>query len=160
MLDSAEDVVTTRRMAWLSGLALALASAGGLAACSKPTTPSSDLSKDLDAAASASTLTLAPTAGRRDVISAVEQSPDTRRAPAPARTQVVHRPSPIAPQLSQVAAQPLAPATAVAAVPLTAAPIVDQPTASRRPTPAQQGHQGRYKTEAEVFRDAPFPITP
>ncbi len=151
----------TRRMVWLSGLTV-VAAAGGMAACSKPATPSSDLSRDLDAASSASTLTLAPTSGRRDVISAVEQSPDARRAPAPARTQVVRRPSPVAPPPAQVATQAVTPppATVVAAVPTTTSPVIDQATPSRRPTPVQQGHQGRYKTEAEVFRDAPFPITP
>lgn len=150
----------TRRMAWISGLTLA--AAGAMAACSKPATPSSDLSRDLDAASSASTLTLAPTTGRRDVVSAVEQSPTARRAPTPSRIQLVSHASPVAPPPAQVATQAVAPppATVVAAVPAATMPVIDQATPSRRPTPMQQGHQGRYKTEAEVFRNAPFPITP
>lgn len=141
----------TRRMAWLSGLALA--AAGGMAACSKPATPSSDLSRDLDAASSASTLTLAPTSGRRDVISAVEQSPNMRRAAAPSRIQLVRHVTTIAPPPAQVATQAVAP-------PPATTPAIDQTSQSRRPMPVQQAHQGRYKTEAEVFRNAPFPITP
>ncbi len=150
----------TRRMAWLSGLTVA--AVGGIAACSKPATPSSDLSRDLDAASSASTLTLAPTSGRRDVISAVEQSPNARRAPAPSRIQLVRHVTAVAPPPAQVAtpAAPPPPATVVAAVPAATMPATDQASQSRRPTPVQQAHQGRYKTEAEVFRDAPFPITP
>ncbi|MEO6865779.1 MAG: hypothetical protein ABI229_10035 [Gemmatimonadaceae bacterium] len=154
----------TRRMAWLSGLALA--AAGGMAACSKPATPSSDLSRDLDAASSASTLTLAPTSGRRDVISAVEQSPNMRRAAAPSRIQLVRHVTTIAPPPAQVATQAVAPppATVVATVPAATmpatTPAIDQTSQSRRPMPVQQAHQGRYKTEAEVFRNAPFPITP
>jgi hypothetical protein len=149
-----------RRMAWLSGLTLA--AAGGISACSKPATPSGDLSRDLDAASSASTLTLAPTSGRRDVISAVEQSPQARRAPAPTQKQLVRRSSPVAPPAVQVATQPQPSAAAptVAAVPTESAPVIGQTAQSRRPMPVQQAHQGRYKTEAEVFRNAPFPITP
>lgn len=152
---------TMRRMAWVSGLALA--AVGGMAACNKPAAPSSDLTRDLDAASSAPSLTLAPTAGRRDVISAVEQSPEARRAPAPSRTRSVPRQSPVTPP-AQVATQAPAPAptTAVASVPTpaTTTPTVGQTTQSRRPMPVQQAQQGRYKTEAEVFRNAPFPITP
>ncbi|HEY5087856.1 MAG TPA: hypothetical protein VII66_10905 [Gemmatimonadaceae bacterium] len=150
--------MTKRRKTWLSGLTLA--AAVGMAACSKPATPSADLSRDLDAASSASSLTLAPTAGRRDVVSAVEQSPEVRRAPAPARA--AERPSPAPQPAVAVTPQPVTPPpTAVVAVaPATAAPAIGQATASRRPMPMQQAPRGGYKTEAEVFRNAPFPITP
>ena len=152
--------MTKRRLAWLSGLTLA--AAGGMVACNRPATPSTDLSKDLDAASSASTLTLAPAAGRRDIISAVERVPQARRAAAPARMQPVERPSPAPQPVVAIAPQPVTPIAAgtVAEVPLAAGPSVGQATQSRRPTPVQQGHQGRYKTEAEVFRNAPFPILP
>jgi hypothetical protein len=153
-------VITTRRMAWISGLAIA--AAGGMAACSKPAAPSGDLARDLDAAASAPALTLAPTSGRRDVISAVEQSPDARRAPAPARKQTIARPARYTPPARVAAPTPTPPPTAaVATVPApVTTPATEEAAQSRRPVPVQQAHQGRYKTEAEVFRDAPFPITP
>lgn len=153
----------TRRMSWRSGFAgLTLAVAGGVVACSKPAAPSADLSRDLDAAssASASALTLAPTTGRRDVISAVEQSPEARRAEAPARAQLVAHRTPIVPPPAAAVPQPVTPATAVATVPAAAAPVTAEVTPARRPMPVQQTQSGRYKTEAEVFRNAPFPINP
>ncbi len=132
-------------------------------ACSKPTTPSADLARDIEAASSAPTLTLAPIAGRRDVVSAVELSPQARRAPAPSRQQPAPRASRAAYPLATVATPTVnvtPPATVVAAVPEIPAPANDNAAQSRRPVPVQAAHQGRYKTEAEVFRDAPFPITP
>jgi hypothetical protein len=99
------------------------------------------------------------------VISAVEQSPNARRAPAPARRQTIARPARYTPP-APVAAQtpPPAPTAAVATVATVPAPApapATQPAAQApRPVPVQQAHQGRYKTEAEVFRDAPFPIMP
>jgi hypothetical protein len=144
---------------------MTLATAAGVAACSGPAKPSSDLAKDLDAASSASPLALAPTTGKRDVISAVERSPDARRAPAPAHAELVkyEPPLPPPPAPAPVAAAPavITPATAVAAAPAAAspAPAPVPITQSRRPM-QQQTQPGRYKTEAEVFRNAPFPIMP
>ena len=154
--------MTKRGVARLAGITLA--TAAGLAACSGPAKPSSELSKDLDAASSASALTLAPTTGRRDVVSAVERSPDARRAAAPSRIQLAaHRVTPAAPDPVEAAPAPaaIAPATTVAAVPaaVSPAPATVPATMSRRPM-QQQTQPGRYKTEAEVFRNAPFPITP
>lgn len=158
--------MTKRRISWVSGLTLA--AAAGIVACNKPAVPSTDLTRDLEAASStssASALTLAPTSGSRETISAVEQAPEARHAPAPARAQPVQRRAAPPARIAQVVPQSVIPATqspaaTVAQVPAAANPAVNQATPSRRPTPIQQGHQGRYKTEAEIFRDAPFPITP
>ena len=159
--------MTRRRISWLSGLTLA--AAAGIVACNKPATPSTDLSRDLEAASSASpatTLTLAPTSGSRETVSSVEQAPEVHHAPAPARAQPVQRQATPPVQTARVIQPPVtapvtqSPTATVAQVPAAANPAVNQATPSRRPTPVQQGHQGRYKTEAEVFRDAPFPITP
>ncbi len=150
----------TRRLACVTGMAMA--TAGAMVACNKPATASGDLSRDLDAASSAPALTLAPTSGNRDVVSAVERVPDARRAPAPSRRQPVPRVSQVAPPPAQVATRAVTPppASTVAATSEIQAPANDNAAQSRRPMPVQQQHQGRYKTEAEVFRDAPFPITP
>jgi len=134
-----------------------------VAACNAPAKPSSDLSRDLDAASStSSSLTLAPTSGSRDVVSAVERAPDAHRAPAPAQKQVAeHRaPPPAVVQPVAVAPQPVTPPQAVAAAPTTVTPTPATGEATRRPTPVQQAPRGGYKTEAEVFRNAPFPIQP
>lgn len=154
--------MTKRGVARLAGITLA--TAAGLAACSGPAKPSSELSKDLDAASSASTLTLAPTTGRRDVVSAVERSPDARRAPAPSRVQLIsHKITRATPDPVEATPAPaaIAPATTVAAAPaaVSPTPATAPATMSRRPT-QQETQPGRYKTEAEVFRNAPFPINP
>ena len=160
-----------RRMAVLTGLTLA--AAGGLAACNRPATPSAELSQELDAAASAPSLALAPTSGSRDVISAVEQAPNARRAVAPSRTQPVMQRFASARQTAPVATQqavptPVAsaqasaptPVAVIAQAPAAQASVVPEASPSPRPVPMQQAHRGPYKTEAEVFRNAPFPITP
>jgi hypothetical protein len=156
-----EDAVKTKRSAWISGLTLAAVT--GVAACNAPAKPSSDLSRDLDAASStSSSLTLAPTSGSRDVVSAVERAPDAQPAPAPAQKQVAQRRTPPPARLQPVAAapQPATPTQAVVAAPPAVTPAPATPEATRRPTPVQQAPRGGYKTEAEVFRDAPFPIQP
>ena len=161
MDDPVEDAVKTRRSAWLSGFTLAAVTA--VAACNAPAKPSADLSRDLDAASSTSSaLTLAPTSGSRDVVSAVERAPDAPRAPAPAQKQVAMRrtPPPAVVQPVVAAPQTVTPAQTVAAAPTTVAPAPATGEATRRPTPVQQAPRGGYKTEAEVFRDAPFPIQP
>ena len=150
----------TRRSVWLSGLTLVAVT--GVAACNAPAKPSSDLSRDLDAASStSSSLTLAPTSGSRDVVSAVERAPDAQRAPAPAQKQVAeHRAPPAVVQPVAAAQQPVTPPQAVAAAPTTVTPTPATGEATRRPMPVQQAPRGGYKTEAEVFRNAPFPIQP
>lgn len=152
---------------WISGVAvLSLAVAGGMVACSKPSGPSADLAQDLQAASSnsGSALTLAPTSsGRRDVISAVEQSPEARRTTAASRVQLVSRQAPLPPPpaaVPQPVTPPVAPTTAVATVPSAITPGAAQPSTSKRPTQMRPAQTGRYKTEAEVFRNAPFPINP
>lgn len=156
--------MTNRHGAWLSGLTGITLAAGAMVACSKPATPSADLTRDLDAASSPSALTLAPTSGRRDVVSSVEQSPEARRAEAAAKTQprlqLVAQRTPIVAPPAAVIPQVVTPTTAVATVPTAAVPTTAQVTPSKRPTQMQPAHTGRYKTEAEVFRDAPFPINP
>ena len=150
----------TRRSVWLSGLTLVAVT--GVAACNAPAKPSSDLTRDLDAASStSSSLTLAPTSGSRDVVSAVERAPDAQRAPAPAQKQVAeHRAPPAVVEPVAAAPQPVTPPQAVAAAPTTVTPTPATGEATRRPTPVQQAPRGGYKTEAEVFRNAPFPIQP
>ncbi|MEO7103150.1 MAG: hypothetical protein ABI311_07145 [Gemmatimonadaceae bacterium] len=154
-------------MTWLSGVAgLSLAVAGGMVACSKPAGPSADLAQDLQAASSnsGSALTLAPnSSGRRDVISSVEQSPEARRAEAASRVQLVSHETLLPPppaEVPQAVTQPVAPTAVVATVPSAASPAAALPSTSKRPTQMQPAQTGRYKTEAEVFRNAPFPINP
>jgi hypothetical protein len=154
-----------QRIAWISGLAGATLVAGGMVACSKPAAPSADLARDLDAAASnsESSLTLAPTSGRRDVISSVEQAPEARRTPTPPRAQLVsHRTTIVPPPAVTIpqAAAVTPPTTTVATVPAAVQPATVQPSPGKRPMQMQPAQTGRYKTEAEVFRNAPFPINP
>ena len=149
----------TRRSAWLSGLTLVAVT--GVAACNAPAKPSSDLSRDLDAASStSSSLTLAPTSGSRETVSAVERAPDAQRPPAQ-KLVVEHRsPPPAVVQPAAAAPHSATPTQSVAATPATVTPEPATGEATRRPTPVQQAPRGGYKTEAEVFRDAPFPIQP
>ncbi len=145
-----------RRSAWLTGLTVAAVT--GVAACNAPATPSSDLNRDLDAASStSSSLTLAPTSGRQDIVSAVERVPEARRTPAPSQQQVVaHNAPPPVVTAPQIAAPP----QAVAVAPAIVTPPPSAASPSPRPTPVQQAPRGGYKTEAEVVRNAPFPIQP
>lgn len=166
--------MTSKRTSWISAVSGVFLLTGTVTACSKTAEPSGDLARDLNAAASnagsapAPAITLAPTSGSRDVVSAIEQSPDARRANAspkaksePQRPEV--SPPPAAKEPVPITA---APTTAVAAAPPAtsppspASPTSAQPSPSRRPTQMQPAQTGRYKTEAEVIRDAPFPIKP
>ena len=157
-----------KRTSWISGLAGVFLLTGTMTACSKTAEPSGDLARDLNAAASnagsasSSALTLAPTAGSRDVVSAIERSPDARRAATTPKAKfAVQRPE-VAPPPAAKEPQPItaAPTTAVAAAPPATAPTAAEAAPSRRPTQMQPAQTGRYKTEAEVIRDAPFPIKP
>ncbi|MEO7104488.1 MAG: AfsR family transcriptional regulator, partial [Gemmatimonadaceae bacterium] len=64
----------------------------------------------------------------------------------------------------QAVTEPVAPTAVVATVPSAASPAASPaaalPSTSKRPTQMQPAQTGRYKTEAEVFRNAPFPINP
>jgi hypothetical protein len=145
----------------------ALALAVGAAACNRGPAAqgtSSDLARDLQAAGAGDTssLAMAPQARGTDVISAVEQSPEARRAlrPSAPAPRVVHRAQHhvTAPVIETHATR-----TAAVAAPAPAPTTVDAPlpqSTQARPQPAQEQRHGRYKTEAEVFRDAPFPILP
>lgn len=166
-------LATERKMAGLGKLGAAFGVMVLAAACGRSSTPptGSDLASDLAAASDTSSLTLAPVAGRTDVISSVEQAPEARRAPRPASSAptIVHRVqhhtvAPVAApvrttQAPVAAATPSPVAEAPQAQQTQQAPAVDAPV-SPRPQPVQQEHHGRWKTEAEVIRDAPFPITP
>jgi hypothetical protein len=90
----------------------------------------------------------------------MEQSPEARHAVAPATKQPIARQPQIVPPPVEVAPQAVTPSVAVAAVPTATTPATINASQSPRPTPAQPAHKGRYKTEAEVIRGAPFPINP
>lgn len=157
-----------------TGAVLGVAALAALAACGSSSAPQqgSNLASDLAAAGApdTSSLTLAPVSGRTDVISAVERAPQARRAPRAASSAPTivhgvphHVPAPVAAPV-RAAPVPVAAATpaAVAEAPQTqqSAPATAVPTAPR-PHPVQQEQRhGRWRTEAEVIRDAPFPITP
>lgn len=141
------------------------------AACSKPATPDSGLSRDLQLAGSAD-LALSPNNGRTEVVSAVERAPEAKPAPRPASPtpQAVRRPQHHPAAVASPV--PAAPApVAVAAVPAASPPPVPEPNpavnqypASPRPTPVQQPRQhappGGWRTIGDVIRNAPFPINP
>lgn len=131
-----------------------------LGACAK-SSGADPLSRELDAASNASpSIQLAPTGGRTDVVSVVERSPETRPAPRPTNRQP--RPTPRrspAPAVMVASAPPAVVAPEPRPVQATAAPVPSSD--ARRPQPqAQAEHHGRYSTEAEVIRNAPFPILP
>jgi len=155
-------------------VAVGAAALVAVGACGSSSTPTqqSDLAKDLAAAGATDTssLSLAPMAGRTDVISSVEQSPEARRAPRTASRAptIVHRvqhhvTAPVAAPVRSTPAPVAAPAPPPVATaphtepsPSTTEPVMQRP----QPMPQEQPHHGRWKTEAEVIRDAPFPITP
>jgi hypothetical protein len=153
----------TRWKVGSAGLALS-AALGGLVACGNSSSPQAngDLARDLAAVSDTSSLALAPAASGTQVISAVEEAPQARRAPRAASQAptVVHR----------VQHHVTAPVAAPVQAPVAQAPVVAQapqpdpaPVQSPAPRPhpvQQQEHHGRYRTEAEVIRDAPFPIMP
>lgn len=138
--------------------------------------PPADLASDL-ARVDASGLSLAPQAApAAGVVSAIERVPEGRTAEQPSEprqrvarrapravTQVAMRRAP-APQPTPVAVAPEpAPAPEPAAVPEPAPAPEPVITAARRPVqqqPTQQPPPGGWRTEAEIFGNAPFPITP
>lgn len=164
MRQTTKGQTSTRR---IGAVIAALALTVGAAACNRgsaPETASSDLTRDLQAAGAGDTsaLALAPQAHGTDVISSVEQSPEARRAPRPSSPalRVVHRAQH---HVTAPVIETHATTTAAVAAPAPAPATVDAPlpqSAQPRPQPAQEQRHGRYKTEAEVFRDAPFPILP
>jgi hypothetical protein len=157
-----------KQRAGLTVAALALVAA---AACSKESQPvDSSLKADL-AAVSGSSLELAPTTAKAQVVvSSIEEGPQS--APAPASHAPVAKPAPRAPKA--VAPRPArqrtptstpTPKQAVADIapqpePVEQAPAptqVEQPAPAPIQRPTQQQRQpGTYKTEAEVFRQMPW----
>lgn len=164
-------VATQRIVGKLGRVSAAVGVAVVIAACGSSSTPKQggDLASDLAAAADTSSLTLAPVAGRTDVISSVEQTPEARRAPrAASRAPIIVRRAQqrtAAPVPTPVRATP-APIVAPTPAPVAEAPRTQPaPTATApampRPQPVQQQPPpGGWRTEAQVIRDAPFPITP
>ena len=137
------------------------------AACSPAASPDEALLRDLEQAQSAG-IELAPRASGTRVVSAIESPPNratskaspstTMRTPTPQRAPAAKEPAP-EPALAQ-APQPSPepdPAPSEQAISDSPAPraTIDNPTIGRQPA-----RQGRYKTTAEVIRDAPFPINP
>ncbi|MGI8546510.1 MAG: hypothetical protein ACR2M1_04130 [Gemmatimonadaceae bacterium] len=154
------------------GLTAAIVTLLGAAACSNASAADKDLSRDLDLAAAApatsSGLSLAPSAGRTEVVSTVERAPEAKAAPrpsAPQRAVVHHSPR----QATLAATAPVAAPVAVVRAPEPVAapdpaPIAAaEPAPQPRPTPAptrQQEPRGGWRGVGEVIRNAPFPINP
>lgn len=147
----------------------------GVAACNSASAADKSLSHDLDLAASSTAsaptgLSLAPSAGRIDVVSNVERTPEAAPAPKPSAPQrsVVHHSvhrsalaasAPVS--ATPVAAAPIAaPAPAPLPVAVAPAPTPDA-TPAPRPTPTRQAEpRGGYRSVSDVIRNAPFPINP
>lgn len=157
------------------GLTAALVALIGIGACSDASAADKDLNHDLELATSSTTspdLSLAPSAGRTEVVSTVERVPGARPAPQPAQQRSVVHHSPR--QSSLAAAAPVTAAPMTKAAPVTPTPTPEpaavvtrspapavEPTPAPRPTPNRQAEpRGGWKSEGEVFRNAPFPITP
>jgi hypothetical protein len=149
------------KRAGLTAATLALVAA---AACSNKAQPiDSSLKADLDAVAGSS-LELAPTGAKAQVVvSSIEQGPQA--SPAAASRAPVAKPAPRAPKkaAARTVRQP-APAPARQTVadvapepqPVQQAPAtIEQPAPVQRPT-APQRQSGTYKTEAEIFRQMPW----
>lgn len=111
-----------------------------------------DVQRDLQAASAAS-IELAPSGSGTSVVSAVEQGRSARSATRAPRTQRIAAPAETSPTPT-IAEAP----DAVSEAAVTAGAPAPRPTPVQ---PAQaQRRNGRYKTTAEIIRDAPFPINP
>ena len=136
---------------WRAGLIAGIALIAA-AACSKNgngrTSMDASLRSDLDQAGAAN-LELAPTAGRRVVVSPIEGGPRATPATAPRRIRsAVQRP---APRRTVAVRQEPAPSRARAGEP---APV-QAPQPARQSQP-QSRQPGVYSTEAEIFRQMPW----
>lgn len=133
---------------------LVLSAALALGACqSRAEAPlAEDVQRDLQAA-SAVSVELAPNGSGTGVVSAVEQGRSPQSATRAPRAQRIAAPTDASPAPT-IAEAPDATGEATA--------TADAP--APRPTPVQpvqaQRRNGRYKTTAEIIRDAPFPINP
>lgn len=151
----------------------------GVAACNSASAADKSLSHDLDLAVSSTAtaptgLSLAPSAGRTDVISSVERTPEAAPAPKPSAPQrsVVHQSAPHIVHHSALAASAPVTATPIAVAPIVApapapspvavAPVpTSEATPAPRPTPTRQAEpRGGYRSVGDVIRNAPFPINP
>ena len=156
----------------LTFAAMAFAALAGCSRTSEQPAISDDLKQDLARAGAADVQLAGSTGQRLEVVSAAERTDGavaapkaptrsrtasaTRGASAPARsprheTPVAAQPAPRATQT--VAVETPTPAPAPQPVPSQARPQAPQPSTQRAPA-------GGWKTEAEVFRNAPFPINP
>lgn len=136
-----------------------------LAACGSSATPDEALMRDLEQAQSAS-IELAPRAAGTSVVSAIESAPTkatskaspgtSRRTTTPQRAPVAKRTAtePTIAQAPEPSPEP-EPTPTVETIADSPAPTIDRPTVTSQPA-----RRGRYKTTAEVIRDAPFPILP
>lgn len=151
------------------------------AACNRPSaTVGDDLQRDLDMASPAG-VSMTPTSGRVDVVSAIEQGKAEAKTPekttpraAPKKVASAPRVTPRAPTPqpvpTRVAEAPAAPTTVEAPAPVAQAPVeapaptvtpTPSPVPSQIPTPAPRGRQrGGTWTMGDVIRNAPFPINP
>lgn len=152
------------------GLAATIVALLGAGACSKPAAPSDALSQDLELAAP-SKLELQPQVAHTEVVSALERTPEAKAVVKPAAQQRISRPAPqrhVVSRSVQRSAEVVAAPTSTPDLAVQPTPVeqpVEQatvtPTPAPRPVPIQQStRRGAYRTEAEVFRDAPFPINP
>jgi hypothetical protein len=123
-----------------------------------------DLEQDL-AAARASSLELAPSGRKTEVVSAVERLPAGTRAAAP-RQAPPARSTPARQTAARSAPEPRPAPTSRAPARVAQAPdtavTAPAPAPAPRPQPVhtQQAPPGGYKSVGEVIRDAPFPINP
>lgn len=150
------------------GLTAAIVTLLGAAACSNASAADKDLSRDLEFPAStpatSSNLSLAPSSGRTEVVSAVERTPEAKAAPKPSAPQraVAHR-SPRQATIAATAPVAIVQAPEPVAEPTPAPIAAAEPAPIPRPTPAparQQEPRGGWRSVGEVIRNAPFPVNP
>jgi hypothetical protein len=152
--------------------ALAIAAAGACAAPSAQPALSDDLKADLAKVGGGDVQLAGAPSPRLDVVSATERTDrnvPTPHAPAVSRVAsanrgtraVVHNARHVDPAPASVAtaAEEVAPSEAPRAEPAPE-PTRAQQRPQAAPTPTQREPRGGWKSEAEVFRNAPFPINP
>lgn len=134
-----------------------------VAACSRSSTSNDSLKRDLDLAGSTS-LELAPQASGTQVVSSIEETPSALPAKSTARVRTPARKPAVRTPVHQAAAVSRAPEqtqqespAATQSAPTTAPQLPATPAPKPVPTPQRRGG---YKSEAEIFRNAPFPINP
>ena len=142
-----------------------LAALAALAACGPAASPDETLLRDLEQVQSAS-IELAPRSTGTQVVSAIESTPNratakaspatAQRSSTPQRAPVAKKPAP-EPALAQAPEPTPDPEPALSETTITdgQGPTIDNPTIGKQPA-----RRGRYKTTAEVIRNAPFPILP